>query len=195
MRPEVSYAEPWHGQNQPPNGPRGSRAFWPSGMQPRCVQTPTTISHSGFLTRSLSGCGSTSCAEIDVLGRLDVLLGAVIDEHRLAAPDDGDPLADLDRRQVDAGRRQSQRIGRRVHAVDERPYCEGRADGTDRAGCDQQEVPSRLPFVHVRRRGCHHICHLWSSLLVLREPEPTAGRPAPCTGDRPPVPSGPLLSP
>src|SRR6516165_6241637 len=30
-------------------------------MQPRCVQTPTMISHSGFWTRSESFCGSRSC--------------------------------------------------------------------------------------------------------------------------------------
>src|SRR3954469_7459827 len=58
MRPDVSYCEPWHGQYQPPNSPRGSDAFWPSGTQPRCVQTPTRISHSGFWTRDASVWGS-----------------------------------------------------------------------------------------------------------------------------------------
>src|SRR5581483_2343156 len=58
MRPEVSYCEPWHGQYQPPNSPRGSDGFCPSGTQPRCVQTQTRISHSGFLTREASVCGS-----------------------------------------------------------------------------------------------------------------------------------------
>src|SRR3954469_20949964 len=66
MRPDVSYCEPWHGQNQPSYSPRGSPDFVPSGTQPRWVQTPTTISHSGrtFLavsvTRALSVCGSGS---------------------------------------------------------------------------------------------------------------------------------------
>src|SRR6185369_7569852 len=58
MRPDVSYCEPWQGQYQPPNSPRGSEAFWPSGTQPRWVQTPTRISHSAFLTRDASVCGS-----------------------------------------------------------------------------------------------------------------------------------------
>ncbi len=55
MRPEVSYIEPWHGQNQPSYLPS-----WPIGTQPRCVHTPTTISHSGFWTRCASVCGSRS---------------------------------------------------------------------------------------------------------------------------------------
>src|SRR3954471_2341543 len=64
MRPDVSYIDPWHGQNQPPYSPRGSPGLLPSGTQPRWVQTPITISHSGrtFLavsvTRALSVCES-----------------------------------------------------------------------------------------------------------------------------------------
>src|SRR5215471_13923689 len=58
MRPEVSYCEPWQGQYQPPNSPLGSEGFCPSGTQPRWVQTPTRISHSGFFTREASVCGS-----------------------------------------------------------------------------------------------------------------------------------------
>jgi hypothetical protein len=60
MRPEVSYCEPWQGQNQPPHSPRGSDGFWPSGMQPRWVQMPTMTSHSGFCTRLASVWGSRS---------------------------------------------------------------------------------------------------------------------------------------
>src|SRR5882757_9622266 len=66
MRPDVSYIDPWQGQNQPPNSPLGSPGLLPSGTQPRWVQTPIWTSHSGrtFLavsvTRELSVCGSRS---------------------------------------------------------------------------------------------------------------------------------------
>ena len=66
--------------------PRSSPGFCPSGMQPRCVHTPIMTSHSGFLTRAESGCGSRRSADVDILRRLDLLRRAVVDEDRLAAP-------------------------------------------------------------------------------------------------------------
>ena len=97
MRPEVSYCEPWQGQNQPPYSPRGSVGFWPSGTQPRWVQTPTMISHSGLLRRAAASvCGSRSSAMLTASASLISSGVRWRDEDRLAAPDHRDRLADLD---------------------------------------------------------------------------------------------------
>ncbi len=71
---------------------RRIRPSWPSGMQPRCVQTPMTTSHSGFLTRLESASGSGRSASGDVFRRLDLLGRAMAHEDRLAAPFHGDDL-------------------------------------------------------------------------------------------------------
>ncbi|KAJ6428468.1 hypothetical protein OIU84_023820 [Salix udensis] len=39
-------------------------------MQPKCVQTPTTTSHSGFLTLAASSCGSRRDARSTLLASL-----------------------------------------------------------------------------------------------------------------------------
>src|SRR5580700_7560703 len=59
MRPDVSYCEPWQGQNQPPHSPPPKL-----GVQPRWVQTPIRISHSDLpgLTREASVAGSRRLA-------------------------------------------------------------------------------------------------------------------------------------
>ena len=98
----------------------------------------------------------------------------MVDEHRLAPPDDGNPLADLDRGEIDAGRRQGQSIGGRVHAINQRPHCQPGANHADNAGSDQEEVAPCLPFVHMRRRGCHHFCHGRSSLVISRAWKPAS---------------------
>jgi hypothetical protein len=62
MRAAVSYCEPWQGQKYPPNSPRFSFEFIPSGTHPKCVQTPMVINQLLFpgLVRASSVCGSRS---------------------------------------------------------------------------------------------------------------------------------------
>src|SRR5581483_9841208 len=55
MRPAVSYCEPWQWQSQPPKSPSK-----PVGVQPRWVQTPIRISHSGLMVRLASVAGAFS---------------------------------------------------------------------------------------------------------------------------------------
>ena len=55
MRPAVSYCEPWQWQSQPPKSPSCA-----VGVQPRCVQTPETISHSGLISRLAAVAGASS---------------------------------------------------------------------------------------------------------------------------------------
>ena len=168
MRPDVSYCEPWHGQNQPPYSPRGSPGLLPSGTQPRWVQTPTTISHSGrtFLavsvTRALSVCGSGSSRELHRLGLLDLLRRAVADEHRLAAPLHGDRLAD----RRSAARSPRSLDSASVSAAGLRLLMKGqavamRADGGQRAGRDHEEVaPGRIAVGAGRNAGrSHYLLH------------------------------------
>src|SRR5215472_6621905 len=47
-RPAVSYCEPWQWHSQPPYSPCTDCGVLASGVQPRCVHTPTSISHSGL---------------------------------------------------------------------------------------------------------------------------------------------------
>ena len=135
MRPEVSYTEPWQGQSQPSYLPS-----CPSGTQPRCVQTPTTISHSGFCTRCASVCGSRSSLSWTFCASSISFLRAVTDEDRAAAPLDGDDLALGNRADVDLDRGHGEGRGVRVHLVDERPGDGGDADRADRAGGEVEEV-------------------------------------------------------
>lgn len=58
MRPDASKWDPWHGQKNPP----GISPALGIGMQPRCVQIPITISHSGLFVLSLSLWGSRNFA-------------------------------------------------------------------------------------------------------------------------------------
>ena len=96
--------------------------------------------------------------DVDVLRRLDLLRRAVVDKDRLAAPRHGQPLPDLNRRQIDLGGRQRQRVARRVERVDERPDGDRGADRAERAGGQNQEIAPRaavmgLVDVRVRRIG------------------------------------------
>ena len=63
-------------------------------MQPRCVQTPTTTSHSGFLTRADRSAGPAARRAAPSSAALIVFRRAVADEHRLAAPLHVQRLAD-----------------------------------------------------------------------------------------------------
>ena len=151
MRPAVSYCEPWQGQNQPSYSP-----WWASGMQPRWVQMPITTSHCSwpFLTRSLSGSGSGRLDDVDVLGLVDLFLGAMEDEDRLGAPEHLDDLSVGDRREVDFDRR-ARRDGRgiRIHLRDQRHQRRGRANGANGAGGDVEKVAARM----LRRRHGRHV--------------------------------------
>ncbi len=136
-------------------------------MQPRWVQTPTTISHCGFCTRAESACGSGRVDTIDVLGGFVDFLGrAVADEHRLAAPFDRDDLAFGNGADIDFGRGHGQRRGVGAHLVDERPDDRGGSDGGDGPRGDIQKISAGR---FDRRCGGQ----------VLR-PQSVSARPEPC---------------
>ena len=59
--------------------------------------------------------------EADGARGVDLVGGAVADEHRLAAPLDGELGAGLDIADIDLDRGQGQHVGRGVHLVDQRP--------------------------------------------------------------------------
>ena len=71
-------------------------------------------------------------------------LGAVANEHRLAAPFDRDDLAFLDRIDVDLNGRQGQRRGIRIHLVDQRPGDRANSHRGDRAGGQEQKISAVL---------------------------------------------------
>ena len=82
------------------------------------------------------------------LGLLDLLLGAVADEDRLAAPHHRDRLALLHRRKIDFGRRHRQRRGVRIHLIEQRPQPEAETDRGEAAGGDHDHVaPGRVLFI------------------------------------------------
>ena len=160
-RPAVSYCEPWQGQNQPPYSPLGSPTACPFGMQPRWVQMPIITSQgsrslparfssvagalSGRLALRASG---SKLVERHGLGLVDLLLGAVADEDRLAAPHHGDRLALLDMGEIDLGRRHRQRRLVRVHLIEQRPQPEAETDRGKAAGGDHDHVaPRRVLFI------------------------------------------------
>ena len=88
----------------------------------------------------------------ELLGLGDLLIGAVADEDRLAAPHHGDRLAGLDMGDVDLGGGHRQRRGVGVHLVEQRPQRRGGADGGKAAGRDQQDIaPARLVVADERR--------------------------------------------
>src|SRR6478735_6206674 len=60
MRPAVSYIEPWQWHSQPPYSPSGICGVETVGVQPRWVQTPIRISHSGLVARLASVAGAPS---------------------------------------------------------------------------------------------------------------------------------------
>jgi hypothetical protein len=92
--------------------------------------------------------------DIDVLRLFDLLLGAVIDEDRLAAPEHLDRLAFLDRGQIDLDRRaggNGRSVG--VHLRDQRHQRRSSADRPHRAGRDIEKVAARW----LGRRDCCHV--------------------------------------
>ena len=145
-------------------------------MQPRWVQTPTTISHCGFCTRAESGCGSGRDSHVGLLGGGDFLGRAVADEHRLAAPFDRDDLAFRNGADIDFGRSQGQRRGVGAHLADERPHDRGGPYGGD-SPCGDIEKISAGRFD--RRCGGQVFVPNWFSangaLRRRRLASPTAG--------------------
>src|SRR5882672_10687685 len=109
--------------------------------------------------------------DVDRLCFLDLFRRAVAHEDRLAAPEHCDRLADLDMADVDFGGGQRQRIGRRIHLIDERPGKRGNADGGYRTRGQEEEVPSRPLAMRTRampraRAGLKALRHLSLTPLV-----------------------------
>ena len=95
---------------------------------------PISTSHWSWpaLTRASSGCGSGRLATLTVARLVDLLLGAVVDEDRLAAPEHLDHLAFGDRRQIDLDRRAGRDGGGvGIHLRDQRHKRGGGADRGD----------------------------------------------------------------
>src|SRR6266849_4732023 len=89
------------------------------------------------------GLGVAQRVDVDLLRRLDLALGAVVDEDRLALPFDGEPLAHLHRPQIHFGGAERQRVLGRLHAVDERPHRDGGAHAGHRRCGDRQKIAPR----------------------------------------------------
>ena len=129
---------------------------------------PITTSHWSWpsLTRAESVCGSGRLATRHVPGLLDLLLGAVADVDRLAAPEHLDVLSLGDRRQIDLDRRAGRdRRGVRVHLGNQRPHRGSCADRGDGSRCNKEEITAcRM----IRRRRCRHdskpflVCSRWN---------------------------------
>ena len=100
----------------------------------RCVQVPTTTSHSARFTRSRSRAGSSAARLIAALRLGNLLAGSVRDENWLALPAHGGDLAGLDRPQIDLGGRFGPGVGGRIHAVHHRPHAGSRADAGESCG-------------------------------------------------------------
>src|SRR4051794_1590285 len=97
--------------------------------------------------------------DVDLLRRLDLLRRAMVDKDRLAAPRHSQPLPYLNRRQIDLGARQRQRVARRVERIDKRPYSDRGADRAERTGGQNQEIAPRaavVGLVDVRVRRVRH---------------------------------------
>ena len=127
-------------------------------MQPRCVHTPTTTSHSGFLDAVGILLRVAQRRDINILRRLDLLRRAVADKDRFAAPCDGQALPGLHRREIDLRAGKSQRVGGGIEAVDKRPDRACRADGAERPRGQDQEVAPRAAAA--MRLGNVRVCRI-----------------------------------
>src|SRR4029077_5572167 len=78
--------------------------------------------------------------DVGILRGLDLLGRAMRDKDRLALPDGGQALTDLDRGQVHFGGGERQGVARRIERGDERPNGCRNADAADRARSQNQEV-------------------------------------------------------
>ena len=87
------------------------------------------------------------------VGGLDFFRRAVADEDRLAAPQHGDRLAFLDRRDIDLDGGERLRTGVRVHLLDERPQRHRSTDCNEGAGREDEKIPA-VRFFGVNCHGC-----------------------------------------
>ena len=122
-------------------------------------------------------------------GLLDLLLGAVHDVDRFAAPEHLDVLSCRDRRQVDLDRRTGRdRRGVRVHLGDERPDGGGSTDCGHGARCNKKEITACWM---VRRRRCRHdskpflVCSRWNRPDNAQCDQEAAGARGPRGGRKP----------
>ena len=153
MRPEVSYCEPWQGQNQPPNSPRGSVGAVPSGNAAEMGADADDDQPFGLLHALGIGLGIAQLGDIDVFGFLDLLGGAMGDEDRMAAPHHLDALADLDLGDIHLGRGEGEHVGGRIHLIDQRPDEGGHAEGGHAPGRQIQEIAAGPAFMAAPRRN------------------------------------------
>ena len=136
------------------------------GVQPRWVQTPTRISHSGLMARLASVAGALSgrlSFSASGSGRLltGTALAAAISAGVRRRTNSGWPRnlkticwpGWMAERSISIGAR-SQRSGGRVHLVDERPCHRGNAHSTNRARRHIKKIASRA---RVTRRSCHWV--------------------------------------
>src|SRR5439155_10796392 len=97
--------------------------------------------------------------DVDILRGLDLLGRAMRDKDGLALPDRGQPLTDLDRRQVHLGGGKRQSVARRIEGGDEGPHGCGNADAADRARGQNQEVTpgfTLMRFAYILLRDIGH---------------------------------------
>ena len=105
-----------------------------------------------WLDAVLVGLRIGQAAELDVARLLDLLLGAVADEDRLAAPEHLDDLSLGDRAKVHLDRGAGgDRRSIRVHLRDQRHQRRCAADRGHRAGCNVEEIASG----RLGRSCCH----------------------------------------
>src|SRR3569833_2402871 len=105
------------------------------------------------LGAGLVGCGIGQARHRNLTDLVDLLLAAMADVDRLAAPEHLDVLPFGDGAEIDLDRRAGRdRRGIRIHLGNERPECGQAADRCCRACGDEQEVSAcRM----IRCRRCH----------------------------------------
>jgi hypothetical protein len=106
----------------------------------------------GFRQLVVAGAIVAQLGHLYLCRLLDLDFGTVSDEHRLAAPHDGDGLSFLDALDVDLDR--GQRLGARirVHLMDERPQRHRAADTGEADASQGQKVPA-IGVLLVRCQG------------------------------------------
>jgi hypothetical protein len=89
---------------------------------------------------------------LDFYGLSDLFLGAIANEHGLAAPHGRDRLPFLDRRQIELCRRQGLGAGIRIHLSHEGPKRSSRPDGRECVARDYKKIAAGWLVICVR---CH----------------------------------------
>jgi hypothetical protein len=128
------------------NGTASRRNRLPAvGVRGRGVARQAVIVGQGIGQRS----------HVHRLGGVDLGRGAAAHEQGLATPLIDDLLAGLDGGEIDFGRSQGQRRGRRIHLVDEGPGGDRNAHTTHGARRHIKEIASRC--ARVTDRSCHWV--------------------------------------